>query len=232
MAQKFTPNSFQVPNAIIDQVMKKVTSNAFKCYMLIVRQTTGWNKEKDRISMSQLQSKTGLTARTIMRAMNELIDLNLIERLHKNGKVTTYKLVTLVSHEKQKPVTPMSHSSDTDVTRTSDTGVTLQNTTKQNTTSTKGVMAPCDFAIDENLAEWITQKQFNFDIAIELEKFKNHEYQKPKKDWNAAFRNWLLNTKKYEDEKHAKTTSTNANGKFSAASAIAKDARKLTSSTF
>lgn len=92
--EEYIPNSFQVPNIIIDEVMAKVSSNAFKCYMLIVRKTTGWKKEWDKISTTQLMKFSGIKRKeTIYKSIKELEDLNLIEADKSQGVLTKYRLV-------------------------------------------------------------------------------------------------------------------------------------------
>lgn len=92
----FIPNSFQIPNIIIDEVMKQVSPNALKCYLVIVRKTTGWNKEWDKISTTQLMQFTGIKKKeTIYNSINELESINLIETVKTNGKLTSYKVVTI-----------------------------------------------------------------------------------------------------------------------------------------
>lgn len=76
---RFIPNSFQVPNAFIDDVLTKISGNACKIYLLIIRKTRGWNKEADRISYSQIQKLTGIgSSATVDKAVSELVDLGLI----------------------------------------------------------------------------------------------------------------------------------------------------------
>lgn len=91
---KFIANSFQVPNAFIDEMLCKVSGNACKIYLLIVRKTRGWHKEADKISYSQIQKYTGLNSRTtISKALDELIDLGLIIKEKGNQKSSNeYKL--------------------------------------------------------------------------------------------------------------------------------------------
>lgn len=91
---KFIANSFQVPNALIDEVLDKMSGNACKIYLLIVRKTRGWHKEADRISYSQIQKSTGLNSRTtISKALDELIDLGLIIKEQGSQKSSNeYKL--------------------------------------------------------------------------------------------------------------------------------------------
>ena len=112
------PNSFQVPNHAIDVVMSKVSPAAFKCYLCVMRKTTGWQKASDKISLSQLESIIGLSGRQIQRAMKELQDLRLIERIKTKNGWSEYSLVT-----------HMSPPSDTDVVSPSDIYGALQNPT-------------------------------------------------------------------------------------------------------
>lgn len=90
---KHIPNSFQVPNALVDELMAKMSGNALKCYLQIVRQTIGWNKEVDYIPASQFHALTGIRkADTLTLAIKELEDLGLIIPLRQKGKVTGYRV--------------------------------------------------------------------------------------------------------------------------------------------
>lgn len=81
---KFIPNSFQVPNAFIDEMLYQLSGNACKIYLLIVRKTRGWNKQSDRISYSQIQKLTGIgSPATVDKAVSELVNLGLI--IYKKG---------------------------------------------------------------------------------------------------------------------------------------------------
>ena len=76
---KFIPNSFQLPNAFVDEMLAQVSGNACKVYLLIVRKTRGWQKEKDYISYSQIQKITGISSATVSKAIDELSELGLIK---------------------------------------------------------------------------------------------------------------------------------------------------------
>ena len=90
---KYIPNSFQVPNALVDELMANMSGNALKCYLQIVRQTIGWNKEVDYIPASQFHTLTSIKkADTLTAAIKELEDLGLIIALRSRGKVTGYKV--------------------------------------------------------------------------------------------------------------------------------------------
>lgn len=86
-------NSFTVANAIVDLDLRNMSGNALKCYVVIVRKTTGWNKTSDRISISQFQEFAGIAKRdTVGKALRELEEMGLIIRHEKIGKITEYSL--------------------------------------------------------------------------------------------------------------------------------------------
>ena len=91
---KFIPNSFQLPNAIVDDMLCRLSGNACKIYLLIVRKTRGWHKEADKISYSQIQKYTGINHRaTVSKAIDELLDIGLISVQKGNEKtMSEYRL--------------------------------------------------------------------------------------------------------------------------------------------
>lgn len=108
----FISNAFQVPNAVIDDLMANLSPNALKCYLLIVRKTTGWGKTSDRISESQFMDKTGIkNVKTVRTAMVELSDLGLIDQNKKRGQITEYSLVLNSENQYQKTVVPKNGTS-------------------------------------------------------------------------------------------------------------------------
>lgn len=91
---KFISNSFQVPNAVIDELMADMSANALRCYLLITRKTTGWGKTSDKISISQFMQYLGIKdKRTVYAALSELTNLGLINAIKNNGEITEYSLV-------------------------------------------------------------------------------------------------------------------------------------------
>ena len=90
---KYIANAFQIPNAVVDDLMSRLSPNAFKCYVLIVRKTTGWGKSSDKISISQFQVIAGIKKRdTVISALAELEKLNLILPVKKAGLVNEFRL--------------------------------------------------------------------------------------------------------------------------------------------
>lgn len=90
---KFIPNSFQMPNAIVDEFLSRISGNAFKCYALIARQTTGWQKQSDKISVSQFMDKCGIKDRkTAFSCLTELERVLLIKTYKSKGEITEFSL--------------------------------------------------------------------------------------------------------------------------------------------
>lgn len=91
--ETFIPNSFQVPNALVDLFLLKLTEFELKIYLIIIRKTKGWNKDFDAISISQfiliLRVKD---QRTVKRAIKGLIAKNLIIRIEQIGKESKFAI--------------------------------------------------------------------------------------------------------------------------------------------
>lgn len=89
---KFVPNSFQVPNAFVDEVLSKISDASCKLYLVICRKTRGWNKEMDSISLTQFEEITGKTRPTVIKCLRELIKVGLVVELKSTFHGNTYKL--------------------------------------------------------------------------------------------------------------------------------------------
>ena len=90
---RYIPNSFQVANAVVDDFLSRLSGNAWKCYTVIVRKTTGWQKEMDYIPVSQFKTITGIKkSETVTDCLKELEQFGLIEAIKQMGKVTGYRL--------------------------------------------------------------------------------------------------------------------------------------------
>ena len=100
---EFIPNSFQIANSVIDEYLSKMSGNALKCYILIVRKTRGWQKTHDSLSISQIQKFTGIRKEeTVQKAINELVELGLIGKQSRIGLPNEYFLIS----DPKKGVTP------------------------------------------------------------------------------------------------------------------------------
>lgn len=133
-------NSFTMANAIVDLDLRHMSGNALKCYVVIVRKTTGWNKVTDRISIRQFMDFSGIERReTVSKALRELEAMGLIVRHERSGRITEYSLNFEEPTHTDKPSYPDEpiHSekpSDTHTDKPSDTPPKKPYTTKDTVT--------------------------------------------------------------------------------------------------
>lgn len=87
------PNSFQLPNALVDEkYLVELKGSALAMYILIVRKTRGWQKECDRISLSQFTEFTGYNKDAVLTGVNKLVDLGLVKRTSYENRTSFYEL--------------------------------------------------------------------------------------------------------------------------------------------
>lgn len=81
-------------NYVLDVVMPSLPPNAWKVLCFVIRKTRGWNKEKDRLSYSQIEIGTGIRSEaTICTALKLLIERKfLIASAGSAWKAMTYAL--------------------------------------------------------------------------------------------------------------------------------------------
>lgn len=90
------PNYTQTPNDLFDHWLPLLGEIELKVLLVIMRKTFGWHKKREKISLSQLEKLTGSCKTIILKAINELINKELIlkEVIGENGmQVTYYELV-------------------------------------------------------------------------------------------------------------------------------------------
>lgn len=98
----FISNSFQIPNILVDELLSGMTEAELKCYMVIVRKTTGWHKQEDRISISQFQKISGLSNRAVITACASLEEVGLI-KVSKDPKGNKSYGLVRTPYEKSSP---------------------------------------------------------------------------------------------------------------------------------
>jgi len=78
---KIIPNTFQTPNLLTDEgLLALLTGSETKCYLVVIRKTFGWRKDRDRIAKSQIMTATGLGEASVDTCMASLVDYGLIVR--------------------------------------------------------------------------------------------------------------------------------------------------------
>ncbi|MEO1297634.1 MAG: replication protein [Cyanobacteria bacterium J06636_16] len=100
-------NYTQVPNIVLDSIAE--LSNAeFKVIMTICRKTLGWQREKERLSISYLMELTGLSNQGVIRATKTLMERGWIDREAvkvKRGYSHEYYLLLDPEDSEREPVT-------------------------------------------------------------------------------------------------------------------------------
>jgi len=90
------PNYTQTPNDLFDHWIPHLKESELKVLLVIIRKTFGWHKERDRISISQLERFTGLSEKSVLCAVKSLISKGVIKKqtIGERGKQQSfYELV-------------------------------------------------------------------------------------------------------------------------------------------
>lgn len=99
MSKIIVPNYTQVPNVVIDDLASKLSDSAFKIYVVLIRKTKGWEQKRDAIAISQFCELTGKTKPTVIKALDELINLGLIKKTRFTKHGNEYELNLSFSHD-------------------------------------------------------------------------------------------------------------------------------------
>jgi phage replication O-like protein O len=114
------PNTTQIPNDVFDSLMPSLTGGELKVLLYICRRTYGFQKDSDRISLSQiskgiitktgrvLDHGTGLCKRHVITALKTLEKKNIItvtRIVDETGlyEVNTYRLNSSAPHREEEP---------------------------------------------------------------------------------------------------------------------------------
>lgn len=92
-----TPNYTQSPNVLFDEVFKTLKEGELRVVLVLIRQTFGWHKLADRISLSQMAEKTGMERKSVARSLLSLIEKGLVEKFKfgKSGQQRCYYSLAL-----------------------------------------------------------------------------------------------------------------------------------------
>lgn len=97
------PNYTQSPNVFYDEIFKTLTEGELRIVLVLIRQTFGWHKQADRISLGQLAEKTGMLKGSVCRSLNSLIKKNVIEKkkFGESGKERCYYSLVVEEQEQE-----------------------------------------------------------------------------------------------------------------------------------
>jgi hypothetical protein len=81
---KIIPNTFQTPNLHVDQLLPLLTEAETKILFYADRKIFGWQKDQDRISVSQFCQGTGLSIASVRKALRSLCDYRVLIKVADN----------------------------------------------------------------------------------------------------------------------------------------------------
>lgn len=92
------PNHTQTPNYLLDHLSEVKSEAELKVILAIVRKTFGWHKDRDVLSLTQLQTLTGLSRRSVIDGTEAAVTHGWIDRIPA-GRSFSYALVVRDSEE-------------------------------------------------------------------------------------------------------------------------------------
>ncbi len=98
------PNYTQSPNVLFDEIFKTLKEGELRIVLVLIRQTFGWHKEWDRISIGILAKKSSMERKSVQRSVKTLIEKGLIEekRYGKNGNERLYFRLVMEAMPEEK----------------------------------------------------------------------------------------------------------------------------------
>ncbi|KYQ83544.1 hypothetical protein AWW72_13225 [Acinetobacter sp. NRRL B-65365] len=159
----------RLPNMLIDDlVMAQLSDKAFKCLMFIVRQTVGFDRDSDNISITQFQSICGIKKRdTVMAVIKELEDCKIIKVDRKKGCWNVYFFTPNQYHE--TGLVPRNGTSTTKRDETSTVKKDGTSTTKRDTTKENSKETPKENKKNKSLVDKSESEMFSNSIQYHVE---------------------------------------------------------------
>jgi phage replication O-like protein O len=86
------PNHTQTPNVLFDKHMAEMGEAELRVVLVVCRKTFGWHKEKDRISLSQLEKFTGMSRQGVLNGIEDAVNRGVLKKT-KTEKGSVYSMV-------------------------------------------------------------------------------------------------------------------------------------------
>jgi phage replication O-like protein O len=146
------PNYTQTPNVFFDEIMKHLNEGELRVLLIIMRQTFGWHKAEDWITLQLLSKKTGYDRRSICRILERLIEKKLVfKRIEgPNGSQKCYYSLVIEEGEKEG-------AEETDGVETEEE----MNMFKKSYTSDRRVTPPSDRRVTRPVTDGSPTKETN-----------------------------------------------------------------------
>jgi len=188
---------FPIANELAEQ-LAKINLSAYELRIIwaIWRKTWGWNKKKDKISLTQFEKITGLDRRHVKKTLDVLLIKNMIIR--ENTKTITYGF--------QKDYDQWGGSARIRTSMRIRTGWVCESVPKgvHESVHTKDNKDTIQKTLDVS-SEWYLSLHTDFPnikIDHELKRFEIWLKDNPRKNLKKTFRNWLLNCKPEKEDQN------------------------------
>ena len=96
------PSYTQTPNVLFDDHLAEMGDAELKVVLVVCRQTFGWHKESDRLSISQFEKKTGMSRQGVLNGIGSAIDRGIIGREKEGQSFRYFLLVNEVDSTSQR----------------------------------------------------------------------------------------------------------------------------------
>lgn len=208
-------NFTRIPNDYLRDT--KISLRAKGLLAQLLSHSPGW-----AVSVRNLAEVNGCGSHAITVAIHELEEAGYLVRQQDKGSDGRFEAVSWLTKdpgsETISPVfdspqpeypTPEDPTPENQHTKKTITQKTKeQKTIEQKTTGNKPTTIPDDFQITEEMRQWATEKVPGLDIDFHTEMFcdywRSRGRDNTKRDWVAAWRNWLRKT--YSDQKPRNAT--------------------------
>ena len=206
------PNYTQTPNLLLDEHLPDMGYAELKVVLVIVRQTMGWHKETDQLSISQLEEKTGLSNRSVIDGTRKALERGVIHRVRK-GSSYSYRMVVKGREEGSHVGGEVSSQGVKQVHRGSEVSSQVggevtshtKETVKETTTKEKGSAPARENPDKPSLERVVTHATMNGIPEHEAKQFYYHydaqdweiSKDKPIKRWKSKLKQWHLRQHKY-----------------------------------
>ena len=154
---RFIPNSFIIPNSVVDELMAEMSGVELKCYLFVIRKTKGWNKEFDAISLTQFIKFTGAGKTAVVDALKNLVELGLLVKKTgvRNTSVYAINLFGNQTSSESEPVQKVnSTSSESEPVTSSESEHTKNNNINTTTKNKNNNTRTAKTNVKELLAEY------------------------------------------------------------------------------
>lgn len=107
-----SPNYTQTPNDLFDEHMRDMKESELKVVLVIVRKTLGWQKKADPISLTTLETMTGLSRQACLDGVNAAVERGIVCAQKRRGKTTIYRLSVEETSQDSRPVVQSDQSNE------------------------------------------------------------------------------------------------------------------------